>query len=343
MQSKSVTDNIYNDLTDIKLPSIQIDSSLSFNDNDNLANNVDSISELKLEGESFALENSKLARGNFTLPEDVFSTQGQLTSSNKTDMYFFSVNTDRFLGIKLDSSNTNYELLLCQVDWNEGVARPTNISTSSNEATPKLCGLVPAGDYALRVSSKNNAYGSSYILRYNVANPAGQNVLFTLKPDLSIITAYYGYQTLISNGKNLIREDHQWDKHYTFSDSGNYVGLDNSVGPIKVKMAHLGTYKSTSVSSDNALFLELDVGTTVLATRSFYENGKHYTDYADSLGKETPRALDANDIANSNPHYLVIDLNTNKVIDFYSILNWYFVYKLDRPEDSKITFKYYDY
>lgn len=80
--------------------------------------------------------------------------------------------------------------------------------------------------------------------------------------------------------------------------------------------------------SNNALFVELDEGTNWTMFRSTMTNINgdvtHDINYSDLIGKETPRGMDAEDIS-FGPHYLVIDLNKNLIVDFASYFNYWYI------------------
>ncbi|MNP63049.1 hypothetical protein D3C76_1583960 [compost metagenome] len=60
---------------------------------------------------------------------------------------------------------------------------------------------------------------------------------------------------------------------------------------------------------------------------AYYQSGPDHvyeSSFDDISGRLTPRYLDQEDFDNWGDHILVYDLNTNKAIDFYSVLNFYY-------------------
>ncbi|KYD24995.1 hypothetical protein B4110_3810 [Parageobacillus toebii] len=75
----------------------------------------------------------------------------------------------------------------------------------------------------------------------------------------------------------------------------------------------------------------LDVGTLFTYHESQYQSGPdpyYYSSFVDTLGKETPRRLEADDF-NYGDHILIVDLKTGKSIDFFSVLNFYYASKVE--------------
>ncbi|TCL48001.1 hypothetical protein EDD69_1106 [Thermolongibacillus altinsuensis] len=86
------------------------------------------------------------------------------------------------------------------------------------------------------------------------------------------------------------------------------------------------TYSSSYASSDFAIMVYLDVGTLFTYHESQYQSDPtpyYYSSFVDTLGKETPRRLEADDF-NYGDHILIVDLTTGKSIDFLSVLNFYY-------------------
>ncbi|WP_256704527.1 hypothetical protein [Paenibacillus peoriae] len=83
---------------------------------------------------------------------------------------------------------------------------------------------------------------------------------------------------------------------------------------------------SNYASSDNAVLIVLNADTLFTYFESAYSSGNppyHSSSFVDTSGRTTPRRLDFIDMA-GDPDILVYDLDTKKVIDFVSNLNYYY-------------------
>ncbi|QPA31784.1 hypothetical protein [Thermaerobacillus caldiproteolyticus] len=101
----------------------------------------------------------------------ILNTQDSLTEEDPMDLFFFSPTSDKILVSRILSGNEDYILQLYVVDYENGLAYPTEFTTSPGKL---MLINIPAGDYALGVLSKGTL-GDSYTIQMNASNPANFN------------------------------------------------------------------------------------------------------------------------------------------------------------------------
>lgn len=256
----------------------------------------------------------------------IFSYNGTLTSSNTNDLYCFSLTQPRSVAIDISSTNAQYAVMLCIVDWSTGTVTPTdygNLAGSSNAIILN----VPAGDYALLVFSIDGSLGSSYTVMYNSTNPPyASDHLNDTRPDLSVVTLYYEgalyyYDKLYSNGKNVnsLLSNISYHREDTWPiETGRYwVNHNIDYGTIKY-LYYCPSVTTAKGNSNNALLIDLGVGTLWTYWQQIVNNnGTGGSDFTDFLGLQTPRYFDSVDAQYAQ--YLVYDIDTNQYIYFDSI------------------------
>lgn len=117
-----------------------------------------------------------------------------------------------------------------------------------------------------------------------------------------------------------------WERVLDLSWSSGYNYNKHEIYNAKVSgISGIGTYVSDYVTSNNAvvLFLDVDTGYMYNESKRNWDTGESLFHFYDPFGNETPRLLDAYDIANYHC-WLIFDLNSGKPIDFWSLLNWYY-------------------
>lgn len=118
-----------------------------------------------------------------------------------------------------------------------------------------------------------------------------------------------------------------WERNYYFSSGGGYSQRKHSISNVKVKsISRPVSYTSSYASSDNAIMIYLNPGTSFTYHESQYQSGTnpyYHSSFIDILGKNTPRKIDSDDF-NYGDHILILNLNTGQPIDFYSVLNFYY-------------------
>lgn len=273
---------------------------------------------------------------------------GILTAENNTNYIYFTVTKDTFIWAKLASSNADYTISLYKIDEITGQALPTDIVDNSNSIIANS-GL-EQGDYLFLISS-NGSVGDNYDLQINATNPAGEfSSINTITPTLQQLVITYANQEVYANGKYVF----SWDATATNS----HLNWKRDVMTVKelvtetkkmilenVKVRTLSapvTYTSQYASSDNAILLYLNEGTTYTYYQTLIENSNplnYSKSFVDPNGRITPRNLDSSDFINAT-HILVFDLNTGKPIDFFSSLNYFYNDKsLDREATPTIAYK----
>lgn len=259
------------------------------------------------------------------------NVSGTLTTESAVNAYFFDVNEDKFMIAQLASDNADYAVQLYVVDYDAGTMTPTNIANTANNLIA-LNGL-PTGNYAFVISS-SNLVGDNYTLRLNATNPASDyNSILKVTPSLLQFVILYTNGDVYANGTYVYNvnpsastEHLDWNRDYTFSYDGNYKHREHDISKVVVKsISGPVSYSSSYASSNNAMLIYLDVETLFMYYYSEFTSvpSHHYDTFIDTLGKKTPRRLEADDY-NYGDHILVYDLNTGKAIDFYSVLNFYY-------------------
>ena len=131
------------------------------------------------------------------------------------------------------------------------------------------------------------------------------------------------YNTSTKTGSNLT-----WTRTDKYSWGSGYEQRTHSVYNVKVRsISSPVSYSSKQGSSDCAVLLYCDEGTTFSYVHSYYQSGENHvyeSTTKDTTDRNTPRGLDAIDFAEGNQHILVYDLKMGKVIDFYSTLNIFY-------------------
>lgn len=275
------------------------------------------------------LKTGKAPMANIVLPDDPRTiVNGTLTVAN--DFHFFSVTGDKFLLARLVSVNADYWARLYIVDYETSTATPTNIWGNPNDLI-QLNGL-PQGDYAFIIGS-NGTLGNSYSLQINATNPAGNIVDGTYTSSLQQFVLWYSNSDVYTNGTYVCNVGSgastahlDWEREYYFSYGGNYSRRTHNISDVKILgVSGPYSYSSSYASSNNVMFIYLDVDTLFTYFESQFQSDPHYyyASFDDILGKTTPRRLEADDYSYGD-HILVYDLNTGTPIDFYSVLNFYY-------------------
>jgi len=266
---------------------------------------------------------------NYNITGTLLNHNDSLTAADPTDFYFFSVSDPRMLIFKIQSANPNYRVDLYQIDWNANTAYPAGLgSTSGNDA---LAGI-GSGDWAVQVTSTGSV-GNAYTIQLNASAPGGANSLMDASATLqSVIWSYpnkdlYMNDSFIANTSNTadINPHLKWTRVFENSEGGNYQTRTHDIDDVRVSsITTRVNYSSNYASSNNAVLIVLNEGTLFTYSESkFQSSGGYALSFVDLNGRPTPRRFDFIDMA-GDPDILVYDLNTNKVIDFVSNLNYYY-------------------
>ncbi|WP_338443491.1 hypothetical protein V5F86_19885 [Bacillus spizizenii] len=274
-----------------------------------------------------ANENVFKTTSMYNSEDQVFDTSSVLNDNNPDDMYFFSTSSNRTLITRILSGNSQYYLKLYVVNWDTGEAQPTNITMDAGNLV--LLKELPAGDYMIRVYSEGTL-GDSYNIQLNAKNPSNYTSVKSITSNLQAFVAEYADGSVYANGTLLYNTSTKtsslsWEREYYFSYGGGYNQRTHSISDVKVKnVSDPVTYRSSYASSNAAVMVYLDTGTLFMHHVSAYQSGVGYDDsFLDTLGKKTPRRLDADD-QNYGDHILIVDVKTGKAIDFFSVLNYYY-------------------
>lgn len=332
------------DVVNLEIPINDVTASMSDNDNISLTLSSYTIDETK---EVLDVSAQLKSRSGYLFADNPnASAAGTLSESNSMDIYFFNItDTNKFLLARLNSSNANYVAMLYVVDSTTGEAYATNYYGFSGSLI-QLNGL-PIGEYAFIIFSNDDTYGQSYTLDINATNPAANLAgVYYLANDLSIFMYetesgdVYGngsfiYNTTTHTGTNL-----GWRRVDEVSWGSGYEQRTHSVFNTKIKaISRPLSYSAAKASSDCAVLLYCNEGTSFSYLHTYYQSGVDHvykSTTEDTTGRTTPRQLDEYDFAGGNEHILVFDMNTGKVIDFYSTLNLF--YAAGYESQPKITF-----
>lgn len=286
------------------------------------------------EKEALDISNELNRRASYVLPDNPRAVvTGDLTANDSMDLYFFSASASKYLFAQLTSDNANYVSRLYMVNYETGQAALTNIGGMAGD-TFGINGL-PAGDYALSVETSNGSVGDSYKLSFNAANPSGNiTSAMSVTADFRMVLVYengdvYGDGTYIYNTSNMNQPNEQmnWERNDEFTWGSGYTNRDHSVYNVLIKdIAGPVSWSSQHATSDNVMLVYCNVGTCFMYMESAYQSGtdpSYYRSFVDTFGKTTPRVLEDDDFEMFD-HILAYDLNTGKVIDFYSPLNYFY-------------------
>lgn len=269
----------------------------------------------------------------YDVPNPLLNVSDSLELTDPEDIFFFSVNTDRSMVLRLLSENPDYLAQLYIVDWSTGQAYPTSVGAYAQ--TQIALKNLPAGDYLFLVYSEGNV-GESYTLRMNATNPANYSLISYISETLSIVMAsypngdVYSSGTLIYNSKNTggTYANLDWTREFYNSWGSGYTSRTHKIyNPTIRSVSAPVSYSSSYASSGQAILIYVGLGTGFMYHEAYYQSGPDHiyeSSFYDTLGKRTPRNLDEDDLSNWGDHILVYDLNTNKTIDFFSVLNFYY-------------------
>lgn len=274
-----------------------------------------------------AIEVNTKARDTWRITDSIFNGDGQLSASDPLDMYILSTTTDTTPVLKVQSGDSNVLAQLFVLDTATGNASPTNFMDQAGDSAATIAGSLPAGDYILAVGSANNSSTTPYTLMWNCSNPANPTKVIYTSPNLNLVTLSYGYQEVISNGQNLIDKNNlEWGEHYVTTSNNTCQTRDQWLSNIQIAKLHIGSILTNKYVINNAIFVEIGEDSIWSMLRISYtaNNGEvldFVKDDTDVLGKMTPRKLTSSDMQ-IGPHYLIINLENNKIIDFASPYNY---------------------
>ncbi len=275
--------------------------------------------------ETKSLELNMMTRDGAEILGELFTVQGNLTESETTEVHFLRVAAERSPALKVVSSNANIVAVLFPLDVNTMELGDAITYDAAGDNFPTVYTKLAAGYYVLGVYSvEDSAPSGSYTLMWNSTNPADASAYVYASDNLSkVILAYSKGPTVYCNGTNWLT-DLEWEEHYTLTTSTGHFGRDQSISDIKVRCLNTGSYHTNLHSTDNALFISAGKDSLWMIMRSQYSNVNgqvsHVMNYFDATGRETPRRFDSLDM--KYDHYIVIDMDTNELVDFVSPYNY---------------------
>lgn len=274
--------------------------------------------------------------GIWRINDPVFVGSGNLTEA--TDIYLVNTTSPATVFLKLSSSNSNLLAVLYEVK-SDGTLSSLGFGAYANGSDSY--GVLNPGSYAIVIGSSDGSARGSYTLMWNRANPSGANRIINKTSDLSRVVLYYNDNEIRSNGNNIIT-DLKWEEHETWYLPLGYSARDMEIDNITSKGTYIGSFSSSApYSTDNALLIKVDRG-SYLYFNSYYRNDMgdvvHIMDYFDPSGQKTPRTLGKEPVDSTwGDHYIVIDLNTFKVVEFLSPFNFHYTKDGGRTYSSNVT------
>ena len=266
------------------------------------------------------------SRETWLLEDEIFNGTGDVSAADNMDMYIVQTTTGSAPAMKIVSDNPNLVVRLYILDMATGQASGTNIFDQAGDNAANVLADMPAGNYVLGVYSLDQSRpDGNYTLMWNRANPAGAKAIVNCDANLLNVILGYKYPVAIYCNGNEWINGLEWEEHYTLSTGTGHYGRDQSISDINVQKVNVGIFDTNKYKTNNALFLELGPDTLWTIMRSQYSNINgdvtHIMDWNDVTGTRTPRRFTAADMV-FGPHYIVIDMNTNQIVDFASPYNY---------------------
>lgn len=259
-----------------------------------------------------------------------------LSADNIYDIALFSITSSKNMVLRFDSEDTNYVATLCFADMTAGTLTITNFSVAANAVKVVE---IPAGDYAFYIHSLEHSVDNTYSFYINATNPSGaiKNVR-ECSDDLQYVAFEYNNGDIYSNGKYALSSNYigkvtsefNWERKFDNSTGNGYRHIGMEVyNVIPAEILGPTYYSSSYASSDNVMLINCGIGTYWAFDQSYRMNNEYIIPFTmvDVFDRKTPRPLDESDSNGEYSdfyHYLVYDINTGKVIDFFSPLNYYY-------------------
>jgi len=296
---------------------------------------------------SSSLQNSS-TRGHYLTPNDWFYT-GPMTidSNDPIDYLYFSVNANRYTMISFTSTNFDYKVLLCDLDSNGNLQYIWDIYDPGTTYLRNIS----AGDWVFVIYPySTSTYSTTYTLAVNnlllprtdftTNNITIPYNLKHIKIRYNDNTVYFNDQYVYTYGSSISQSHLAWTRTWRQS-TGNvfYYRMFGIYDPKVSSISGVVAYSSQHASSQNAILIELavDAGYTYEYIVSLNGGGYLVNDHIDPLfGIYAPRPLTSSDFVlapqtpnNTGKHTLVYCLDTGKVIDFNSYLNFYYLNNIE--------------
>lgn len=266
--------------------------------------------------------------------------------SENADFYVVENTSDVYAFLQLSAEDSNLVAILYFVNSDGTLGSSTGFGVYANQGCSAI-GL-PTGVYAIVIVSIDGS-GGAYTLYWNRSNPYAQSgessVPISISEDLSQVAIYYTDSKILNNGTNVMT-DLQYEERRDFIVTGGYAHITTSISSVyETGNIYTGSFSyqdSTPYSTDNALIIELERASYMYVDRYYQNINGDVTSwmyFEDPVtGLTTPRVLgDGPDDADYAPHYLIVDLNTNKVVDFVSVFNYFYLIHGRIPSVSNLV------
>lgn len=291
-----------------------------------LAEDLNTLNETYSVIDSENIQVDMKSREILLLKDAIFNGTGDVSAADNMDMYIVQTTGGSAPAMKIVSDNPNLVVRLYLLDMSTGQATGTNIFDQAGDNVANVLANMPAGDYVLGVYSLDQSQpAGNYTLMWNRSNPAGAYAIVNCDANLVNVILGYKYPTAIyCNGTEWLA-GLEWEEHYTFNTGTGHYGREQSISDVNVRKVNVGIFNTNKYSTGNALFIEAGPDTLWAIMRSQYSNINgdvtHIMDWNDVTGTRTPRRFTQADMV-FGPHYIVIDMNTNQVVDFASPYNY---------------------
>ncbi len=267
---------------------------------------------------------------NFNDPFGI--VEGELTATY--NCYIVDNERDSIAFIKLTASDPNMLAIVFQLNEDGTLGNNTGIGVVANQEF-SVNGLA-AGKYAIIIGSQGGSARGQYSLSWNRANPfprTNETVnIINLSENLMNIAIYYSETHIASNGENIMG-NLEYEGIRNFYVPNGYAHITTSVFDVletgNIFRASFSYQDSVPYSTENALVIEVLRARYSYVDRYYQNNNGSVTSWMrweDPItGLRTPRVLgDSSEDSAYGRHYLVVDLNTGKVVDFVSQFNYFY-------------------
>lgn len=272
-------------------------------------------------------------RSTWLLNDPIAIVDGNL--SETSDFYVVQNTSNVYAFLKLTAEDPNLLAVLYYVNSDGTLGSSTGFGVFANQDYNAI-GL-PVGVYAIVIGSFDGSARGSYTLHWNRSNPyaeMGESAIpISVTEDLAKVALYYKDDKILNNGTNVM-SDLTYEETREFTIPHGHAYVKTKIYQVyetgNIYTGFFSYQDSTPYSTDNALIIELERAGYTYVDR-FYQNINgdvtSWMRFEDPVtGLTTPRILgDGLDDAYYAPHYLIIDLNTNQVVDFVSVFNYFYL------------------
>lgn len=270
-------------------------------------------------------------------PSGVGSIVETLESGDIYDVLLFSVPDDRLLRTIFTANSADYRMNIGKLNTDTMMLTLLTDGFEPNIFLDVNISPLPSNEcYALYMSSVGQ-YGQSYQVNYNFTTPTSWGApeddnwkyMTFIRPDSVYVN---GERKLSFTDNNpVLKYDDRYYVTWSLDGYGGYrkcsVSVDETtidrskeiIGPKSYSAP--GVY-CKSAYSEAAILIPVGYNSLIMSSHTYYQSGPDHimeTDWRDFTGLLTPRRLSSLDKDTRN--YLVYDLATGTVIDWYSNYN----------------------